>query len=162
MKVRTCLAISMCVLLITAAEAQDKTQVTFSVPLNLSQLSSDIATVGVFCTVASAAIQPNGSSYALSRHTPAGGRVQTTAVVRVDITRLDDPAGKSATYRCVLRGLRTGQSVWVDFGVGASDSAFRISPNPTPITGSFDWVQAPSAVDVAPVNATTTSPNGNP
>lgn len=161
MKVHTCLAISMCVLLGTDAGAQDKTQVTFSVPLNLSQISSEIGTVGVFCTVSSAAAQPN-STYGVSRHTPAGGRVQATAVVRVDILKLDDPAGKTATYRCVLRGLRTGQNTWADFAAGASDSAFRMSPNPTPITGSFDWVEAPTAVDVAPVSATTTSPGGNP
>jgi len=163
MKVHACVAISAIYLFAptTPARAQQGTRIEFVVPLNLSQLSPDIATVGVFCWVRSSTI-PGGMSYSIARQTPAGGRVQATVPVRVSIAQLDDPAGKSATYICELQGLRTGQNQWVKFSENASDSAFRLSPNPAPITGSFDWVQPAPLADVAPVSVTTTSPGGNP
>ncbi len=127
------------------------------------------------CEVRSSAIVNGPSASALTSIVPVNGRVNTNAVVVVPISRLDDPAGKTATYTCRLFArklapgdannkieLREGtETDWVLFSAGASDSAFRLSPDPAAITGSFLWAD-PAPTAAAPPNVTTTSPGGNP
>jgi hypothetical protein len=163
MKSRTWLAISAISLLTMRGVAwSQSSDVTFTVPLNLSQLSPDVRTVTVFCEVKSPAIVAGGSARELRRFTPVGGRVQATATVRVAINGLDNSKGTAATYRCELKGLRSTSGLYIAFSANASDSAFRLLPDPAPLTGTFNWLDAPPPANVAPGNVTTTSPGGVP
>jgi hypothetical protein len=152
-----------------------QTSVTFSVPLNLSQLAPEISRVGINCEVRSSAIIGVASVSAITRVTPVDGHVHTTASVVVPIPRLDNPIGKTGTYVCRLWAGRTppvnSQTTepatgaeppinWALFSAGATDSALRMVPDPPALTGSFVWAAPPTAV--APANVTTTSPGGNP
>jgi hypothetical protein len=134
--------------------------VTFRVPVRLSQVSPDIAYVNVECSVASDAIPigPRGASNTLS---VVDGRADAVVTVRVSIPPLDIAAGRTATYQCRLAGRSTAINVTRAFSENDPRPEFRLSPTPAPITGSFDWVEAPTA-NAPPPPASTTSPGGNP
>jgi hypothetical protein len=159
---------SMCLVMSPAVALAQSTEVTFRVPVNLSQLTTDIKQVRVACRVDSPAIVTRSESgqainYYFGYGPPvpvADGRVVTTATVVVPIPRLEDPAGKTATYTCFLQGSTSGGAFSQFGGASWPQVALRLSPTPTPITGSFPWVEPPTAT--APPNVTTTSPGGNP
>ena len=157
------------------SEINPQTSVTFSVPLNLSQLTPVITRVGINCEVRSSAIVGVASVSATTRVTPVDGQVHTSAKVVVPVPRLDNPIGKTGTYVCRLWAGKTpplnSQTTepaagaeppidWALFSAGATDSALRMFPDPQALTGSFVWAAPPTAV--APANVTTTSPGGNP
>ena len=137
--------------------------VTFSVPVNLSQLSPDLTNVNVRCTIQSAALS-GGSAFSIAFLTHNGsGRLVTTATVRVSISTLDISAGANATYTCSLTGQLKSGGGQQGFSANATVSAFRLSPTPAPITGSFSWLDvapAPTA-DAPPPPASTAPPGGN-
>jgi len=83
-------------------------------------------------------------------------------MVRVQVPRLDISGGTVATYSCVLQAQRVGTSAVEGFSPNAAVSALRLSPQPTPITGSFEWLAAAPTATTTPANSTTTSPGGNP
>jgi hypothetical protein len=154
-------------------EIVPQTTVTFSVPLNLSQLPPETIRVGVLCEVRSSAIVGVTSVSALTTLSPVDGQIHTTATVIVPVPRLENPVGKTGTYVCRLMAGRTpsspvaeareGQEApvdWALFSAGASVAALRLTPDPAAITGSFQW-SAPPTATAAP-NVTTTSPGGNP
>lgn len=162
---------SMCLVIWPAVTLAQSTEVTFRVPVNLTQLTTDIDQVRVVCRVNSSAIITKSESgevidYYFGFGTPmpvVDGRVAASTTVVVPIPRLEDPAGKTASYWCSLQGRgRTGSAgVFSQFmGQDWPQVALRLSPTPTPITGTFAWVEPPSAT--APPNVTTTSPGGNP
>ena len=172
MKYRSVIAISAMSLLTLPARAwAQAADVTFVVPVNLTQLSPDLTEVYVRCEVESGAIAGytvNGTTYVGGRTNqlvklppPVGGRVSATATVRVPIVRLDVSAGNTATYRCALEGRKTGDPTLRGLHGQPTDSTFRLSPTPPSLRGSFSWVEAPTAT-VTPVSVTTTSPGGQP
>lgn len=138
-------------LLATAATSVAQTtsgDVTFELPLNLTQMSSDITKVQVACSITSEAIPPNTP-------TPDGkltgklvnqvelpvtrGQLVTTARVVVATGDLNDPIGKSATYECSITGFSESLQRWSWFGPNEDSPAFRLTPMPERFTGSFVW-----------------------
>jgi hypothetical protein len=105
--------------------------------------------------------QPN-SPQKFASFSVVGRQLVGTRTVVVSIDRVDDAAGQSASYSCSLMGHKQGRppTEYGVFSATATDAAFRLSPTPALITGTFPWVE-PTA-SVAPVNVTTTSPGGNP
>lgn len=134
--------------------------VTFEVPLNLTQVAPDISKALVTCTITSdaiavrtrkgAAIRPQlGAQVELA---VSAGRLVTTARVVVPVTTdrftdektgiYSDPAGKSANYHCELTGFSTKRTTgggWGPFAAESPDTSFRLSPTPPSLTGSFVW-----------------------
>jgi hypothetical protein len=129
--------------------------VTFEVPLNLTQLWAEITKVDVTCVISSDALV--GTRYKkINGHVEfpvASGQLVTTArvVVAVAPTAFTDPTGaitgspngKPATYACSLSGFNMLPSNygggWHQFSADNTIESFRISPTPSPITGKFVW-----------------------
>ena len=132
--------------------------VTFEVPLNLTRLDSRITQIDITCYITSDAIPAvDNRMGGENRNRLVGevtlpvtlGRLVTTAnvVVPVAAGRLVDPIGKSANYECMITAYsagtrsRTGGTPagWGFLEENSANPAFRFSPTPQPITGSFDW-----------------------
>lgn len=143
--------VSTCLLAASGSSTAQTTSadVTFRLPLNLTQLSSDIATIAVFCNIISDAIPPSRpnakgttTTGTLSKQVEfpvAGGQLVTTAIVVVPVSGLDNPVGKTANYDCSITGYSTALQQWSRFEEGHTTAAFRLSPTPPRITGSFVW-----------------------
>jgi len=69
----------------------------------------------------------------------SGGQLVTTVTVVVAIPTLVNPAGQTAAYRCTLFAYSTSQRTWGSFSDSATIAAFRLSPTPMTIYGSFTW-----------------------
>ena len=127
----------------TAAGVAQSSDVTFQVPLNLTNLSPDLATVGVFCEITSTALtNTSGKASKQVDLVPANGQIIQPAVsVVVPIPFLDTSGGKtSASYRCTLSGYSRSLQRWSPFGDAQTlPVAFRLSPAPANITGTFMW-----------------------
>jgi hypothetical protein len=131
--------------------AQTTAEVTFKVPVNLTQVSPDIAKVGVSCTITSSAIPIVGRNTGTSTSGSvnkqveipiAGGQLVTTATVVFAISgtiALNDPVGKTADYRCTLSGFSTSLQTWALFDAASTQVQYRFSPTPAALTGSFVW-----------------------
>jgi hypothetical protein len=116
--------------------------ISFDVPVKLSNVMSDISKVAVWCRITSSAIiGPRGGAYLQAQvEVPVtAGQVDTTVRVDVVATNLDTPAGKSATYVCALSGYSTARQTWDVFSDTHALPAFRLSPTPAPLSGSFVW-----------------------
>jgi len=127
-----------CVLALPVASAAQSSDVTFTMPLNLRQLSPDISKVSVYCTIESAALTSGvvakgatGGRVQKQEEFPVtGGQVVTTAVVVLAIGSLDNPAGKTAFYTCQLGGFSSSQKSWSSFSETNAKPVFRLSPSP--------------------------------
>jgi hypothetical protein len=131
--------------------AQTTAEVTFKVPVNLTQVSPDIAKVGVMCMITSSAIpivgrntgtSTSGNVYKQVEIPMAGGQLVTTATVVLGISgpsALTDPVGKTADYRCTLSGFSTSLQTWALFDAASAQVQYRLSPTPAPLTGTFTW-----------------------
>ena len=139
--------------------------VTFTVPLNLTHISADIVTVRVICKITSRAIvtgtpgtKPmpylNGATgleegalgvvptlWKEVDFPVAGGQLVTTAtnVVPVPAGSLDNPVGQNALYNCSISGFSKALQGWSHFSDTPTDVRFRLSPTPAEITGPFNW-----------------------
>jgi hypothetical protein len=80
---------------LVVAQTTTGSDVTFKVPLNLTQVSSDIAQVAVWCVISSTAITTRDGKLSKQEELPvSGGQLVTTATVVVAVSGLDNPAGK--------------------------------------------------------------------
>ncbi len=136
----------------TGAAQTTSGDVTFRLPLNLTQLSSDITKIMFSCSISGDAI-PQGPNPRLDRqgrpyppsldkqaeYSVSGGQLVTTAIVVVPTGGLDNPIGKTANYNCLITGYSTSLQQWSYFEEGHATAAFRLSPTPPRITGSFVW-----------------------
>jgi len=119
------------------------TTITFVVPVNLTQLSPDIAKVRVACMIQSsnALVWPtSGPAPTLEEEMDVqNGQVITAFRIIMPIysSWLVDPVGKQATYICAVEGYNKGR--WDRFSETASDPALRVKPTPADIVGSFIW-----------------------
>jgi hypothetical protein len=121
--------------------------VTLQVPLNLTQLSTDIAKILIRCSITSSALRVTepktgqvGTTLSNRIEVPVtGGRLVTTAKIVFSPQTLVDPTGKSANYQCDLIGFSNSQQNWSPFSDSAPIAAFRLSPTPAPLAGSFVW-----------------------
>lgn len=123
------------------AEAQVG-DVTFTVPLNLTQMSPDITKVAVWCRITGPAIHTrSGNIQAQVELVPQAGQVVTTATVVVAWVNTDmtDPTGTQATYTCSLSGFSNSLQRWDVFREDHLTPAFRLKPTPTDLTGTFTW-----------------------
>jgi hypothetical protein len=124
------------------AEAQAVGDVTFTVPLNITQLSPDITKVYVWCRITGPAIHTrSGNIQAQVELVPQGGQVVTTATVVVAwvTTDMTDPTGTQASYSCSLSGWSNSLQRSDIFREDHPTPAFRLKPTPTEFTGTFVW-----------------------
>jgi len=123
----------------------NSSDVTFTMPLNFTHLSSDIAKIKVDCVIKSAALPSRqarsepGIAVKTEEYPVAAGQLVRTATVVVPISDLDNPAGKSASYICSTMGFSTSQQKWDLFDSAQPTLAFRLSPAPANLTGNFTW-----------------------
>jgi len=124
------------------ADAQTVGDVTFTVPLNITQMSPDITKVAVWCKITGPAITSrSGNIGAQVEIVPQAGQVVTTATVVVPWppTDLTNPAGTQASYSCSLSGYSNSLQRWDIFREDHPTPAFRLKPTPTELTGTFVW-----------------------
>jgi len=125
---------------LVVAQTTTGSDVTFKVPLNLTQVSSDIAKVAVWCVISSTAITTRDGKLSKQEDLPvSGGQLVTTATVVVAVSGLDNPVGKVAGYECRLSGFSTSLQRWDVFSETQTVPAFRLSPTPAVLQGSFVW-----------------------
>lgn len=147
-----------------------QSDVTFKVPLNLTNLSPDIVQVRVTCNLSAyfnefKGTKPGSASFYKASGQIDGGRLTATATIVIPVSTLKDPAGlmspapKTANWDCSLQAFTATGPVWGQFGETPSSQMYRMSPPLTRLSGSFLWIEP---VAVAPANVTTTSPGGNP
>lgn len=149
MKRRICCVVltAACLLGMPSAGAAQSSDVTFQVPLNVTKLSSDITKVAVYCEVTSEALpklsgQQVGRAQKQLEFSPTAGQVVTTAAVVVPIPSLNtsaSPTATNASYKCMLSGFSQALQRWDVFTATHSVAAFRLSPTPPDITGTFTW-----------------------
>lgn len=160
MHVRTTPATFLCSLAIltTAPAAAQSTpaDVTFEMPLNLTRLASQFTKISVRCDIHSVGIT-GADLGALSGGVKHGGmpgrtgetqispsRGQVVQTVRVVVpfaeADLDDPSGKAASYECRLFAFDQSLQYWLDLWDSKNTTVnAQLTPNPTPITGTFVW-----------------------
>jgi hypothetical protein len=158
MKTRKWFGVSVVLLLLPATTWAQATSndVTFKVPVRITNLSPNIEALYVVCGITSLALDRSRDSSPPARFFMSTGRIDRTLDV---IVRIPNPINISrsnvATYACVLTGLnRATPPVRSEFSENHALPEFRLSPTPRPITGSFEW----RPVTVAPSLGTTTSP----
>jgi len=142
----------------TSGLAEGKTtpgDVTFEVPLNLTRLWGEITKVAVWCKISSNALvgTRNKEVQAQLELPVASGQLVTTARVVVPVTPTSfvdptmaitpGPTGQAANYDCKLSGFSmlptSNGGGWHLFSAESTNPAFRLSPTPSPIKGSFVW-----------------------
>jgi hypothetical protein len=111
-------------------------------------LSPDISKVRVYCEITSGAFGDSGAVRVVAKPSgssevsAAGGRVVTTVDVLVPVpasTFVGPAIGQGASYQCTLSGYSTSQQRWDEFRTSSSNPAYRLSPEPRPISGTFTW-----------------------
>jgi hypothetical protein len=145
------------------AAAQNPGDITFTVPVTLTQLSSGVSKVRVSCAILSDAITVNrqvsnganriptgpGMISAQQEIPVTGGEVHATATLVVSTAGvLDNPLGKAATYACGLDGFSVAQQRFVPFNyalpIEDTEPALRLTvpggqPAPLRVGGTFTW-----------------------
>jgi hypothetical protein len=118
-----------------------QSDVTFKVPLNLTQVSSDIAKVAVFCQITSTAIVSNsmGKLQKQEEIPVTGGQLVMTVTVVIAVSGLDNPVGKTANYVCLLSGFSNLLQQWYPFSSTSTNPTFRLTPTPAGLSGTFNW-----------------------
>jgi len=165
MYARTLVALAMAAVSFPAAAPEDirydpapSNDVTFEVPINLTQLAADIRQVDVTCILTSDAIVPSGpkvSSRQLAGHVVldvSNGQLVTpaTVVVAVPADRLQDPAKHPFNWECRLTAYSVGTrpppparkfpAGWDTFAARHEKVSFVLSPAPPAVlSGSFTW-----------------------
>ncbi len=145
---------------VSPGEVAPNNDVTFEVPINLTQLAADVRQIDVTCYVTSDAVIVNrntrgpASNPRLTGHTVldvGSGRLVTTAnvVVAVPPDRVQTPDGKTFNYECSLTGYSAGTrrprasggfpAGWSLFAADHTNPSFRLSPTPKVLSGSFTW-----------------------
>jgi hypothetical protein len=134
---------------VTSVAQTTSGDVTFELPLNLTQVSSDIVKVQVACSITSEAIPPNTPTpdgrligklaNQIELPVTRGQLVTTARIVIATAGALNDPIGKSATYDCSILGFSQSQQSWNRFEENSGIPAFRLTPTPARLTGSFTW-----------------------
>lgn len=121
--------------------------ITFQVPLNLTQLSTDITKIRVSCLVAKS--EQTGAERVATRYWAdekqveipvSGGELATTVSVPVSISGdANTTVGTNANYSCNLIGFSQSLQRWDLFSDAPEAAPFRLIPSPQTIGGSFTW-----------------------
>ena len=134
------------------------TAVTFTMPVNLTQLSPDLERVRLICFIQPsdvlkypdmmAALFSNSASMTSDQFPwkdetwVVGGQVVTTMSVVIPIATewLLNPSGKTATYNCGLLGFSKSLKQWGPFGdYYPAGAPFLLKGMPNQISGTFEW-----------------------
>jgi hypothetical protein len=121
------------------------TSVTLVLPVNLTQLSSDLERVRLRCGVASGALTWPSSTLEqieFKDEVPAfGGQLVTTmkVMVLIPVEYLKDPIGKTADYFCSIEGFSRSLQRWGAFSETSTVPALLLKPAPSVIQGTFTW-----------------------
>lgn len=135
--------------------------VTFEVPLNLTRLAPEIRQIDITCYITGEGIpNPRAGTRGAPREgrftgqvvlDVTQGRLVTTANVVVPVQTADYSilTGKTANYECMItaysagirsvRGTTGSPAGWGFLDANSTNPAFRFSPTPQRITGSFVW-----------------------
>ena len=120
--------------------------VTLKVPVNFTKLSADLAKLRVSCTLDSPALMYDEQGRTSTRIFADSGQlpvsngqfVTTLTIVFSKFTLKSNPAGITATYRCDLDGEdKTGFGA--PFTASSSYPAFKLTPTPAALIGTFTW-----------------------
>ena len=128
------------------------TAVTFTVPLNLTQLPPDLERVKVTCGVGGEGTGISGNPlFTLpplsSEQYPfkqelfvTAGQVVATASIQVVVFMdgQNPPTGKTAQYGCSVVGYSKSLNRWEEFSETPSSPVFMLKPAPA-IQGTFIW-----------------------
>jgi hypothetical protein len=112
------------------AQVKQTANVTLAVPLNLTDLSSDITWVKVDCGIIDYGLSPYREIKVSS------GQVITTVNLEFTLTGVNLGIGSKINYACHLKG-RTSTSNWVDFSDTGQAGYLYLRPTPAPLYGSF-------------------------
>jgi hypothetical protein len=142
-----------------SAAQTNQGDITFTVPINVTQLLADITKVRVTCAVTSQAITDNrrvekgvtqpGQVGKAEEYPVSNGQVVRTVTIVLSVAGvLENPTGKVASYGCNLQGYSNSLQRWAPFnhcqssatGNECTEVAFRLSPLQQPgNTGTFTW-----------------------
>lgn len=137
-----------CVLAMATTGIAQTYDVTFKVPLNVTRISPEITKVEVFCDILSEALPTVGRTGSVGHArafvdlSPTGGQVVTTATVVVPVSSLNTsatPTAGTASYTCTFTGFSQPLQRWDRFSATQAVAAFRLSPTPADISGTFTW-----------------------
>ena len=130
-----------------------ETAVTFTLPVNLTQLSPDLERVRFLCIIqpGQTLIYPPAVSQAMATSmllswpnrdelpVVSGKVVGTMRIVYPLATEwFVNPIGQSATYSCGLLGYSTSLQRWEMFSATSPIPAFKLNPEPM-FNGTFVW-----------------------
>ena len=142
-------AIVIALLLFTPCTAVAQTgpvEVTFKVPLNLTELSADITQIRVECMVGSPEQQGQFrlamKMFSNSQEMPvSGNQVVATAEITVSVDRGAVTVGETWDYGCNLFAFSNALQQWHDFADGQQlgIAAYQLKPVPSTINGSIVW-----------------------
>ena len=131
----------------TSVAQSPPVEVTFQVPLNLTELSADITRVRVTCMIekdeqlgATRTYEQFAATNSQEFPVSAGQLIMTASVVvSVDATRV--AAGETARYGCFLYGYSSPLQRWYDFSEAQDTgiAGFQLTPRTSPIAGNFVW-----------------------
>ena len=114
--------------------------VTFNVPLNLTQLSPYVMKVAVACRLG-----VNDFNIAVGDKIEipvTAGQVVTNASVHVPVPPDQFKPGQSIDYDCRLSAYVAESAKsegWFPFGTSTQKGSLIVSPIPSPLTGTFAW-----------------------
>lgn len=112
-------------------EAQVNTaNITLLIPLNLTDLSSDVAWVRVYCSI------NQGSASDFREIKVSGGQVVTTVNITVTLKGPNLGIGATVYYDCSLKG-RTSTTAYIDFSDTGQTGFLYLRPTPNSLHGSF-------------------------
>ena len=135
----------------TSATSPPATSVTFTMQVNLTQLSPDLEKVRLICAIMPSDVFKPPTNYLSSQaameampkdEIPAvAGQVVGTLRVIFPIAAewLINPGGKDAQYTCQLFGLSRAEQKWGVFSETSTIPALMLKPAPQQITGTFPW-----------------------
>ena len=126
------------------------TAFTFTMQVNLTQLSTDLEKVGLMCAInpstvfkmpAPSTMQGMIEVMAKDYLPVVAGQVVGTlrAVFPIPAEWLVNPIGQPGDYTCMLLGLSRSEQKWGAFSETSTIPALLLKPAPQQITGTFKW-----------------------
>lgn len=130
-----------------------ETAITFTVPVNLTQLSPDLERVRLLCMInpSQELAYPQAFMQPLSQDPSqwpfkdelwvvSGKVVATMRIIYPLATEwFNNPIGKTASYTCAITGFSRSLQRWDAFDENSTVPAFRLKPTPPAINGTFVW-----------------------
>jgi hypothetical protein len=119
---------------------QTSNDVTFTVPLNLTQLSPFVEKIAVVCRLG---VDNFKIAFGNRIEIPVtAGQVVKPASVLVSVPSDQFKPGQSIDYDCSLSAFVAESAKyegWYPFGTSTPQGSLKVSPIPSPLTGSFMW-----------------------